>query len=64
MTLIDSAGTPTYGSSRLIADVGHWARPKDAYNIYFHTSPATILRALHDLPLVPTLGHISHGISA
>ena len=35
-----------YGSIRLIADVGHWARSKDAVNIYFCSSRQVILRCL------------------
>ena len=36
-------------NSRLLADVGHWARPKEAVNIYFTSSIPTILRALLQL---------------
>jgi hypothetical protein len=35
-----------YGNLRLIADVGHWSGPRDAVNLYFTTSRATILRCI------------------
>ena len=35
--------------SRLIIDIGHWAVPKDAFNLYFSSSPAIILQTLRDL---------------
>jgi hypothetical protein len=38
-----------YSSQRLIADVGHWRCRKDAVQIYFHTSRATILRCIAGL---------------
>ena len=35
--------------SRLIIDIGHWAVPKDAFNLYFLSSPAVILKTIRDL---------------
>ena len=46
----------------VVYNPGAWERTAASrpYNIYFQTSPATIMRALHDLiPLATTLGHIS-----
>ena len=39
----------SYGSLRLIADVGHWRCRQDAANLYFFSSRSTILRCLRHL---------------